>query len=166
MLRQLAAILTLPFVMLVLVPAWLASRPGALLPGWGLLFPLNLLPAVAGLALMAGGLSLVVTTVRLFARVGQGTLAPWDPTRRLVVRGVYGYVRNPMISGVVAVILGEALLLGSRPVLVWALIFMAVNLVYLPLIEEPGLRRRFGAEYEEYARNVPRWVPRRKPWYP
>lgn len=102
--------------------------------------------------------------MRLFARVGQGTLAPWDPTQRLVAQGPYRYVRNPMISGVLCVLLGEAALFGSAPLLVWAAAFFALNAAYIPLIEEPGLEKRYGAAYEAYRRNVPRWLPRRTPW--
>ena len=95
---------------------------------------------------------------------GKGTLAPWDPPRRLVVRGPYAYVRNPMISGVVFVLFGEALLLLSRPHLEWALLFLLINAVYIPLLEEPLLRERFGDEYREYSRHVPRLMPRLTPW--
>jgi protein-S-isoprenylcysteine O-methyltransferase Ste14 len=103
-------------------------------------------------------------TITLFASVGRGTLAPWDPTRRLVVRGPYRHVRNPMISGVLSILLGEAALLGSFPLLAWFGVFFAANAIYMPLVEEPGLERRFGDDYRTYKRNVPRWVPRRKPW--
>jgi protein-S-isoprenylcysteine O-methyltransferase Ste14 len=96
----------------------------------------------------------------LFARVGEGTLAPWDPTRKLVVRGPYRHVRNPMITGVLAILLGEAALFGSWPLLVWAFGFFALNAIYMPLVEEPGLVRRFGDDYVRYRRNVPRWLPR------
>jgi protein-S-isoprenylcysteine O-methyltransferase Ste14 len=65
---------------------------------------------------------------------------------------------------VVWVLLGEAALLGSLGILAWAGIFLAINAVWFPLVEEPGLVRRFGADYEEYSRKVPRWVPRRTPW--
>jgi protein-S-isoprenylcysteine O-methyltransferase Ste14 len=105
-------------------------------------------------------------TISLFANVGEGTLAPWDPPRNLVARGVYRYVRNPMISGVIFILLGEAILLGSLPVLVWFLIGFAVNAIYIPLIEEKRLERRFGDEYLAYKRNVPRWIPRLRPWTP
>jgi len=103
-------------------------------------------------------------TLGLFARVGQGTLAPWDPTRRLVAVGPYAHVRNPMIVGVMSLIAGEATLLDSTRIAAWAVAFFAINHVYFVLSEEPGLEKRFGADYLEYERNVPRWIPRRRPW--
>ncbi len=78
---------------------------------------------------------------RRFVTDGRGTLAPWDPPRELVVRGLYRYVRNPMISGVVSILVGEALLLASRPHLRWALIFLGINAVYIALLEDPLLAR-------------------------
>jgi protein-S-isoprenylcysteine O-methyltransferase Ste14 len=115
---------------------------------------------VIGALLIAIGLALVAWTVRLFVGVGQGTLAPWDPTSTLVVRGPYRYVRNPMITGVATILAGEALLFRSWGLVVEIAIFVVVNALYFPLVEEPGLRRRFGAEYEEYRARVPRWLPR------
>ena len=106
------------------------------------------------------GLALVAWTVGLFAAVGHGTLAPWCPTSRLVARGPYRYVRNPMIGGVLLILLGEAAVLGSVPLLLWFASVLAVNAVYIPLVEEPALRRRFGEEYEDYRADVPRRVPR------
>ena len=103
---------------------------------------------------------MIAWTVALFAGIGQGTLAPWDPTSRLVVRGPYRHVRNPMISGVLCVLLGEAALFGSLAVLAWSGVVFALNAVYFVLVEEPGLRERFGAEYDAYAAHVPRWLPR------
>jgi len=115
---------------------------------------------VIGALLIAIGLALVAWTVRLFVGVGQGTLAPWDPTSTLVVRGPYRYVRNPMITGVATILAGEALLFRSWGLVVEIAIFVVVNALYFRLVEEPGLRRRFGAEYEEYRARVPRWLPR------
>ena len=89
-----------------------------------------------------------------------------DPPRELVVRGPYRYVRNPMISGVVFVLFGEALLLLARPHLEWAILFLLINCVYIPLLEEPQLERRFGAAYTEYRRHVRRLIPRLRPWTP
>jgi protein-S-isoprenylcysteine O-methyltransferase Ste14 len=125
---------------------------------------IDLLPAVVGSALIVAGLALVWWTVTLFVTQGRGTLAPWDPTSRLVVRGPYLHVRNPMISGVAVMLGGEALLFGSWALAIMLAIFAAANAIYFPLVEEPGLSRRFGSDYEEYRRHVPRWVPRLRPW--
>jgi protein-S-isoprenylcysteine O-methyltransferase Ste14 len=122
-----------------------------------------------GLAVLGGiciylGLLLMVATIRLFVTVGQGTLAPWNPTQRLVVQGVYRHVRNPMSSGVFFILLGEAFLAASLPLLGWSIFFVVGNAIYIPLAEEPGLVKRFGDEYLAYKRNVPRWIPRARPW--
>jgi protein-S-isoprenylcysteine O-methyltransferase Ste14 len=159
--RHLLAVLALPVTVTLLVPALLLrGRAVAFFPTerweW-LLFDF-------GLLLILLGLALAVWTVGLFARVGRGTLAPWDPPRRLVVRGPYRYVRNPMITGVAVILLGQAALFRAPLLLAWCGLFILVNLIYTPLVEEPGLRRRFGPEYDEYCRHVPRWLPRLTPW--
>jgi protein-S-isoprenylcysteine O-methyltransferase Ste14 len=148
----------------IVVPAVLLLASGDANLGWGLPFPASALPLAAGGAAVAGGLTLIVETITLFARVGRGTLAPWDPTERLVVEGPYRHVRNPMITGVLLVLLGEAAICGSLWILGWALLFFAANAVWFPLVEEPALARRFGADYEAYRHAVPRWVPRLRPW--
>lgn len=162
LLRHLLAIAVLPFTVAVVVPLWLARREG-LRPalGSGLI---ELGAQAAGVVLLGVGLALFVASLRRFAGEGRGTLAPWDPPRRLVVRGPYRYVRNPMISGVVLVLAGEGLVLLSRAHLLWALLFFAINAVYIPLLEEPFLVARFGESYRDYRRHVPRLVPRLRPW--
>jgi protein-S-isoprenylcysteine O-methyltransferase Ste14 len=119
-----------------------------------------------GIGLLAVGLVLFLASLRRFLDEGRGTLAPWDPPRGLVVQGPYRYVRNPMISGVVLTLFGEAAVLLSRPHLLWALVFLGINAVYIPLLEEPLLAERFGADYREYRRHVPRLLPRWRPWKP
>ena len=119
--------------------------------------------AVPGALLFLIGLALVASCIRLFVTVGRGTLAPWDPTTALVVRGPYRYVRNPMITGVGAILAGEALFFRSWGIAIELAIFAVLNSLYFPLVEEPGLRRRFGAAYEEYCARVPRWLPRVRP---
>jgi protein-S-isoprenylcysteine O-methyltransferase Ste14 len=109
------------------------------------------------------GFALFAWCVALFARVGRGTLAPWDPTRALVAVGPYRYVRNPMITGVATMLAGEALFWRSGAVAVWAAAFVVINHLYFILSEEPGLERRFGEPYREYRRTVPRWIPRLPP---
>ena len=127
-------------------------------------FPLSLAPLLAGCALICVGLTLLGKTIQLFAAIGKGTLAPWDPTRKLVVQGPYRHVRNPMISGVLCILLGESVLLGSWPVFIFALLFVTIIHVSFITSEEPGLARRFGEEYLQYRNAVPRWVPRLTPW--
>jgi protein-S-isoprenylcysteine O-methyltransferase Ste14 len=164
--RHVRAIGLLPVSATLVVPAVLVWATGEVNVGWGLPAAAAWLPVVLGAALIGVGLYLAARTIALFAHVGQGTLAPWDPTSRLVVLGPYRHVRNPMISGVLFILLGEAALLGSIPQLVWAALFFAANALWMPLVEEPGLRRRFGADYDAYAANVPRWLPRLRPWEP
>jgi protein-S-isoprenylcysteine O-methyltransferase Ste14 len=155
-LRHLLAIGLLPGVVAGVVPALIVRGEG--IAAWPL--------ALAGVVVIVAGLALIAQTVALFAGVGRGTLAPWDPTTRLVVRGPYRRVRNPMISGVLCVLLGETLLFGSTILLAWFALVFAINAVYFPLVEEPGLRRRFGADYETYRAAVPRWLPRLRSWRP
>ena len=153
-LRHVLAIVLLPGMATLLVPALLVS--GDEVAAWP--------PALLGAALIALGLVLMAQTIALFATAGDGTLAPWDPTSRLVVRGPYRRVRNPMISGVLCVLLGEALLFTSTALLTWAALFLAINAIWFPLVEEPALRERFGADYDAYRAAVPRWLPRLRPW--
>lgn len=164
--RHVRAVGLLPGVVTVVVPALIVWSGDSVHVGWGLSAGLAVLAGLAGVALIGLGLLLIVCTVTLFAWIGEGTLAPWDPTSRLVVRGPYRHVRNPMISGVLCILLGEAALLGSVALLLWFAAVLAVNAVYMPLVEEPGLARRFGDDYETYRAHVPRWIPSPRPWDP
>lgn len=155
------AMIILPGTVLVLVPTLiLAATGGAVLPIH--LTLLNLTRFWLGLASVTVGGGLAFWTVMLFTRYGEGTPAPWEPPRKLVIRGPYRHVRNPMISGVLFLIAAEALLFGSWPLLVWMGVFFLGNAVYFPLVEEKGLAERFGQAYREYKKNVPRWLPRRQ----
>jgi protein-S-isoprenylcysteine O-methyltransferase Ste14 len=157
-LRHLLAVVVLPFTVAVVIPVWLARRNEIRLAAASGLPEVGM--QAVGLGLLLVGLLLFVASLGRFAGEGRGTLAPWDPPRRLVVRGPYRYVRNPMISGVALVLFGESLLLRSPAHLLWAVTFFGVNALYIPLLEEPLLERRFGADYREYCRNVPRLLPR------
>jgi protein-S-isoprenylcysteine O-methyltransferase Ste14 len=160
--RHLFAIAVLPFTVAVVIPVWIARRRSVSLRAASA--PSEWVLQIAGsCALVLGGV-LFIASLRRFATEGRGTLAPWDPPRRLVVRGPYRYVRNPMISGVILVLFGEGLVLLSRPHVTWAVIFFAINCLYIPLLEEPMLAARFGDDYRTYCRNVPRLVPRLRPW--
>jgi protein-S-isoprenylcysteine O-methyltransferase Ste14 len=107
---------------------------------------------------------LFVTTVALFGKIGRGTLAPWNPPQHLVVVGPYRHVRNPMISGLLFVLLAEALLFGSLPLLGYFAAVFLLNSIYSPLVEGPGPEKRFGEEYLRYKQRVPRWIPRLTPY--
>ena len=161
-LRQSLAILALPVTVVVLIPVWIAENYSVELAF--VRSPRLIALQCAGIVVLAVGAGLFIASVRRFAIEGKGTLAPWDPPRRFVVSGPYRFVRNPMISGIIFLLFGEALLLRSVPHAGWAVLCAALNLTYIPLVEEPQLKRRFGAPYEEYSRNVPRFVPRLTPW--
>ena len=162
--QHLKAVILLPLMVVVVIPTIILYFAG--LDGMALQRPApwNVLMLVGAAVLLAVGLLLFVTTVSLFARIGRGTLAPWNPPQHLVVAGPYRHVRNPMISGVLFVLLAEALFFASLPILSWFAFGFVLNLIYIPLVEEPGLEKRFGEEYRQYKKHVPRWIPRLIPW--
>jgi protein-S-isoprenylcysteine O-methyltransferase Ste14 len=121
---------------------------------------LTIAAIVAGIAACIAGAALVAHAVRLFIRLGGGTLAPWDPTRQLVSAGAYAYSRNPMKGGLFLILAGEALLTKTAAVALWFACFVLANVVYIRLHEEPGLAARFGDRYRAYCARVPRWWPR------
>src|SRR5215471_11065075 len=117
-LRHFAAVAILPFTVTVLIPWWIARRDRVVLAlGTS---PDALALQGAGVLVLSVGVLLFASSLGRFATEGEGTLAPWDPPRHLVVRGPYRFVRNPMISGVIFVLLGEALVLRSIPHAGWA----------------------------------------------
>ena len=122
-----------------------------------------------GWLLIAAGLGLMIWTNVLFDRVGKGTLGlgpvMGEPVH-LVVRGPYRHVRNPMITGVLCILLGEAAATASGALLVWFAIFFAFQATAIRFWEEPHLVGRYGDEYVAYRRNVPRWIPRISAWDP
>jgi protein-S-isoprenylcysteine O-methyltransferase Ste14 len=150
--RHARSIALLPFMNTVVIPSALLvlSPPPTAWPASA---------AVAGAALAAAGTALVAHCVRLFMRLGAGTLAPWDPTRELVLAGAYRYSRNPMKAGLFLVLAGEALATGSAALTAWFACFALVNVVYIRLHEEPGLAERFDVSYRAYCERVPRWWP-------
>lgn len=161
-LRHLFAIAVLPATMTIFIPLWAVRRNaiGFRAPAGAL----DVLAVGAGVLFFVVGIVLFVATVFLFATLGRGTLAPWDPPARLVVAGPYRYVRNPMIAGVIFLIASEALFFRSFALAEWAALFFLINAIYFPLFEEPQLEARFGEEYRRYKRNVRRFIPRLRPW--
>ena len=118
-------------------------------------------PQLAGIAAGAVGAALAVSCVLTFALVGKGTPAPFDPPRRLVVRGPYRFVRNPMYLGAALALAGAALFYESGALLGYAGLFLLVTHLFVVAYEEPTLRQSFGEEYEAYCRHVSRWWPTR-----
>ena len=114
-----------------------------------------------GAVLCAIGLLMLSETVRALHSVGEGTIAPWEPTRNLVTSGMYAYTRNPMIGGAMLAIIGESLVFDSIAIAVYAFVFFIVNGIYFRYFEEPGLEKRFGQQYRDYKKNVPMWLPKK-----
>ena len=110
------------------------------------------------------GVSGLVDAFARFALQGLGTPAPIAPTRNLVVTGLYRYVRNPIYVAVVAIILGQAVLMGDWRLIVYGALFWLACHVFVVAYEEPTLERTFGREYEAFRAAVPRWIPRMTPW--
>jgi protein-S-isoprenylcysteine O-methyltransferase Ste14 len=144
-------IILLPFTVTVIVPFLIYEKAGASTP------PIYF--KLAGIVIGSAGLFLFFYTVLLFRLIGKGTLAPWSKKQKLIVEGPYRYCRNPMISGVLFILIGEGLWFFSFKILMWALTFFVINTVYFLFAEEPALERAFGDEYKQYKRRVPRWLP-------
>ena len=142
------------------------------IPGfWTILMPYWMLPkgtkpdlrgaGTLGWVLIAAGVALYIACAFWgFAIRGKGTPLPLDPPKKLVVEGPYRVVRNPMYWGVGSVILGEAAVFHSSALAELAAAFVLGVTLFVLLYEEPALRQKFGAEFEEYCQRVPRWLPR------
>jgi len=153
-------------VFLVVAPGVVAGAIPWWLTGWEMGEPLPHWPPLRGFGviLLAVGIAALLHAFTRFVLEGVGTPAPVAPTEHLVVGGLYRYVRNPMYLAVAATIVGQALLLGQPILLLYAGVFGVAVASFVHWYEEPTLRRRFGSEYDEYCRAVPRWWPRRRPW--
>lgn len=147
-------------VFFVLAPGTVAGLIPWLITGWDSLTD-NLPIRAVGVLVIAAGLVPLVSAFIEFTRAG-GTPAPPAPTEHLVVSGFNRYLRNPMYAGVVAIIAGQALLFGSVPLLVYAVIAWAVMATFVRWYEEPLLAEQYGAEYAAYKKSVRGWIPRTK----
>jgi protein-S-isoprenylcysteine O-methyltransferase Ste14 len=142
-----------------LVPWWLNhwTTPQAEFPG------AQLTRALGVVLILLGTIVLAESFVQ-FAVRGLGTPAPIAPPQNLVVCGAYRHVRNPMYVAVLALILGQAALFCDWHLIIYALLFGSVSHLFVVGYEEPTLHRRFGAQFEAFVSNVPRWIPRLTPW--
>jgi protein-S-isoprenylcysteine O-methyltransferase Ste14 len=163
-LHHIKAFIMMPFAGAVIVPIILLLFVSEIQLGWDLESPLYFLLIIIGCFLIGCGLLLMVRTTYLFYKVGKGTLAHWDPPKNLVAVGIYRNVRNPMVLGVVLTVFGEILIFGAISLIVYFLFLFIGNHILFVKSEEPELIKRFGEDYIHYMKNVPRWIPRRKPW--
>jgi protein-S-isoprenylcysteine O-methyltransferase Ste14 len=148
-----------PGVVAGLVPWWLTRwQVRGTLSHWA---PVR----VAGLILLTVGAIVLVQAFARFVAEGRGTPAPVAPTERLVVGGLYRFVRNPMYLAVVAAITGQGLALGQFVLLGYAAVVWVTVASFVRCYEEPTLARQFGAQYQAYRRAVPAWRPRIRPWH-
>lgn len=151
--KHLRDILILPATVLLIVP-WLIYRYSPEnIPGYMTIKVLSVVVFIAGLLLFSW-------TVQLFEIIGKGTLAPWSSKTNLVVTGPYKYCRNPMITGVLLMLIGEALWFRCDNILLWAMLFFIINTLYFIYFEEPFLENKFGDAYRQYKSRVPRWLPK------
>ena len=148
-----------------LAPGVVAGLVPWLLTGWHVRAPMAHWAAIriAGLILLVAGASVLVHAFTRFVAEGRGTPAPVAPTERLVIGGLYHYVRNPMYPAVLAAITGQALALGQPVLLAYAAGVWVMFASFVRWYEEPTLTRQFGAQYDAYRRNVPAWWPRIRP---
>lgn len=147
-----------PGIVAGLVPWWLTGWRA----GQGVSWPQRL----SGATLIAAGAVVLVHAFARFVVEGAGTPAPVAPTERLVVGGLYRYVRNPMYLAVLACILGQATVLGQSVLVLYAAVVCLAFVAFVRWYEEPTLARRYGAQYDAYRRAVPAWRPRLRPWAP
>ncbi len=142
---------------------FLVFLPARLLSAAGVAQPTSLgASQIAGMIVGAVGVALAVSCILTFVVIGHGTPAPFDPPRRLVARGPYRYMRNPMYLGATLANVGGALFYEAPALWVYAAAFLLVTHLVVVWYEEPALRATFGEEYEKYRRRVRRWWPRRR----
>ena len=162
---QLKSILALPTMVLLVIPYILLNYIPSFL--WQPIWVVHIeFDKILSFFLLLVGFSIFLQSIILFVKIGKGTLAPWDPTKKLVVKSLYRYVRNPMILGVLIILLAETLYFRSLNIFLWTFLFFLINHFYFILKEEPDLMKRFGDEYLEYKMNVPRWIPKISGWKP
>ncbi len=154
-LKQLTSLI-LPITVLILVPAWIEKD-----------ISIKNIPIFAvGILVVLLGIAILSVTIYSFITIGKGTLAPWFPTGKLVISGLHSYIRNPMIIGVLVVLAGESIAFLSFKILIWMFLFFLINNLYFLLYEEPSLEKRFGNDYLDYKKKVPRWIPKLKSYKP
>ena len=153
-LKTAVATIVVPGTASVLVPYFILRAADV-----SLAVPIGLIQLTA-ILVAALGLYMIVWVSAAFVRQGQGTPNPIEPPTRLVVTGLYRFVRNPMYVGALLIILAEAVYFRSVWLVLYAFGVWAALHIALVIFEEPQLTKRFGADYEQYLKTVPRWIPK------
>ena len=148
----------------LIAPGTIAGLIPWLITHWRVREDTSTLSLIIGAVMTAAGAAILIECFARFARTSGGTPAPVAPTQRLVVTGLYRYVRNPMYVGVLLLIFGQMLLFSSAALLAYGVAIWTAFHVFVVFFEEHRLQREFGEEYDLYVRNVPRWIPRVTPW--
>lgn len=152
-LKSLLFLLLAPGVLLGLIPYWISETDISLIATGFLRY--------LAIPLWMIGAGIMVWCFRDFTVEGHGTPAPIDPPHELIASGLYRYVRNPMyVAGLIA-LAGWILWSPSLSMIMTTLVFFTATHLFVRFYEEPTLKRKFGAVYEEYLKSVPRWIPRR-----
>jgi protein-S-isoprenylcysteine O-methyltransferase Ste14 len=151
-LRNLFFTILQPGMVAGLVPYLLAREK------WVTAFDVITLRTTGGIFLFLAGFLIMIYCIVRFATEGKGTLSPADPTRKLVVSGLYKFSRNPMYIGVMLMLIGEAVTTGSQTLWIYALIIFICFHAFILLHEEPRLKKVFGESYEAYRKEVRRWI--------
>jgi len=133
--------------------------------GWAYSFDIGVLRFIGWLPMVLGQV-IVIWCVLSFAIIGKGTPSPLIPPKKLVVRGLYRFVRNPMYLGWLLVLAGEVIVFQSIPLAKYFLGTFAFFYFFILFFEEPNLSHKFGESYEAYRKSVRRWIPRLKPYQP
>lgn len=164
--RTTAALGTLLFFLVA--PTTVTGLVPFLMTGWKRVHPLPLgtVQQIAGAILIFAGAGVLIHSFVRFAVEGFGTPAPIAPPSRLVIGGLYRYVRNPIYVALLAIVLGQAIALGQTSLVVYAAVLAVAFFAFVRLYEEPTLASKFGDEYEAYRKAVPGWLPRLRPWRP
>jgi protein-S-isoprenylcysteine O-methyltransferase Ste14 len=151
--------LSLPITVTVIIPLsilFFIEKPTI-----STILTINSIQLIIGFILLCIGLFLVIWCIMIFYSFGKGTLMPLSKleTQKLVITGPYRYIRNPMILGVIIILLGQSLIFGSYSLFEFCIFFLILNLFYIPLFEEKGLIRRFGDDFLTYKAKVHGWIP-------
>jgi len=152
-LRNLFFTILQPGLVAGLIPVWILGRKANNLfnKPWQLY-------QFSGFLVFVGGFLIMLICIISFAVKGRGTLSPADPTKKLVVTGLYRYSRNPMYIGVVMILTGEAIFFQSVSLWIYLLVVIIAFNIFILLHEEPRLQKDFGEEYKKYCQKVRRWI--------